>query len=60
MPPEGLPVHRYLIYENGVAHIEELYLEELAREQVYEFLFICLPLRIKGATGSIVHPIAIS
>jgi kynurenine formamidase len=61
MPPcgAGLPVHQYLIVDNGVTHIEALHLEELAREQIYEFLFICLPLRIKGATGSIVHPIAI-
>jgi len=61
MPPcgAGLPVHQYLIVENGVTHIEALHLEELAKDKVYEFLFICLPLRIKGATGSIVHPIAI-
>ena len=60
MPPKGLEVHRYLIYENGVTHIEELFLEKLAEEKVFEFMFICLPLRIKGATGSMIHPIAIS
>jgi kynurenine formamidase len=60
-PPAGpgLPVHQYLIFENGVTHIEELFLEDLSKDKVYEFLFICLPLRIKGATGSVVHPIAI-
>jgi kynurenine formamidase len=62
IPPvgSGLPVHQYLLYEKGVTHIEELFLENLAQDKAYEFLFICLPLRIKGATGSIVHPIAIS
>lgn len=61
IPPaeSGLPVHQYLLYEKGVTHIEELFLENLAMDKAYEFLFICLPLRIKGATGSIVHPIAI-
>ena len=61
IPPigPGLPVHQYLIVDNGVTHIEALHLEELAKDKVYEFLFICLPLRIKGATGSIVHPIAV-
>lgn len=60
-PPvgEGLPVHQYLIYENAVTHIEEVFIDKLAEDRVYKFLFICLPLRIKGATGSIVHPIAI-
>ncbi len=31
---------------------------QLARNQVYEFLFIGLPLKIQGATGSTLHPIA--
>ena len=61
MPPasSGLPVHQFLICDNGVTHIEALHLEDLASDKLYEFLFICLPLRIKGATGSIVHPIAV-
>jgi kynurenine formamidase len=56
MPPIGLEVHRYLVYENGVTHIEELFLEKIADEKVFEFMFISLPLRIKGATGSLIHP----
>lgn len=61
MPPSGpgLPVHQFLICDNGVTHIEALHLDDLASDKLYEFLFICLPLRIKGATGSVVHPIAI-
>jgi len=60
--PEGppLPVHTYLIVENGITHVESLYLEKLAEAKAYEFLFIALPLRIKGATGSQIHPIAIA
>ena len=56
-PP--LPVHTFLIVENGITHIESLYLERLAEDKAHEFLFIALPLRIKGATGSHIHPIAI-
>ena len=61
--PEGeepLPVHTFMIYEQGIPHIESLYLDRLAEDRVYEFVFIALPLRIRGATGSQIHPIAIA
>jgi kynurenine formamidase len=60
--PDGppLPVHTYLIAEHGILHIESLYLDSLAADKVYEFVFIALPLRIRGATGSQIHPIAIA
>jgi len=32
-------------------------LEELARERVHEFLFVALPVKIRGATGSMVDPV---
>src|SRR5207302_1231986 len=44
----------------GIPIIENLNLEELAAEKVYEFAFICLPLKMRGATGSPVRPIAIA
>ena len=34
-------------------------LEELARQRIYEFLFVALPLKIRGATGSMVDPVAV-
>ena len=34
-------------------------LEELSRGRVFQFAFVCLPLRIKGATGSMVRSVAI-
>jgi kynurenine formamidase len=34
-------------------------LKDVARDQVYEFLFLTLPERIKGATGAPARPIAI-
>jgi kynurenine formamidase len=59
-PPLDHAVHRYLLVHNGVTHLENLYLEDLAANRVYEFLLIVTPLRLAGATGSWVHPIAIA
>jgi kynurenine formamidase len=56
---DPMPVHRKLLIENGIYIMEMVYVEELARDGVYEFLFICLPLKIKGATGSMARPVAI-
>lgn len=52
-------VHCAMIVERGVHLLENLNLEELAREQAYEFLFVALPLKIVGATGSWIRPAAI-
>jgi len=54
------PVHQELVMKNGIFLLESMALDELARDRVYEFLFIFTPLRIKGATGSPGRPIAIS
>lgn len=55
-----LPGHILLLVRAGVPIIENLNLEELAAEQVREFAFVCLPLKMRGATGSPVRPIAIA
>ena len=59
VPGDPEPVHRRLIQEAGIPIIEWVYLEELARDQVFEFLFICIPLPIRGATASFVRPLAV-
>lgn len=59
-PPYNHAVHRFLLVHNGVTHLENLYLEALAEGQVYEFMLIVTPLRLQGATGSWVHPIALA
>jgi kynurenine formamidase len=53
------PGHLILLVRSGIYIIENLFLEELARDQQYEFLFICLPLKMRGVTGSPVRPIAV-
>ena len=54
-----LPGHLILLVRSGIYIIENLFLEDLARDQRYEFTFVCLPLKLRGATGSPVRPIAI-
>jgi kynurenine formamidase len=55
-PFEG---HQWLMNRNGVYNIENLYLDELVADEVYEFAFIFSPLKLKGATGSPGNPIAV-
>ena len=55
-----LPGHVLLLVRAGIPIIENLNLEELAAAKVYEFLFVCLPLKMRGATGSPVRPIAVA
>jgi kynurenine formamidase len=54
-----LPGHVLLLVRAGIPIIENLNLEELAAAKVYEFGFVCLPLKMRGATGSPARPIAI-
>jgi len=56
--PELGNVHHELLFA-GVGMLENMDLRELARDRVYEFLYLNLVERIKGATGSPVRPIAI-
>jgi kynurenine formamidase len=60
-PDKGLflPVHGFLLNVNGVNLIENLDLEALARDKAHEFAFIVEPLKLRGATGSSVAPIAV-
>jgi kynurenine formamidase len=55
-----LPGHILLLVRAGIPIIENLNLEELAAAGIHEFLFVCLPLKMRGATGSPVRPIAIA
>jgi kynurenine formamidase len=54
-----LPVHTHLLYEAGIYILEVLDLEELAAEGVHEFVFIAVPLKLVGATGSPIRPLAL-
>ena len=56
---QELPVHLILLVEHGIHIIEVMRLDDLARDGVYEFAFIAAPLRIVGATGSPIRPLAL-
>jgi kynurenine formamidase len=54
-----LPGHVHLLVRGGIYIVESLFLEELAADGVREFAFVCLPLKVRGGTGSPVRPIAL-
>lgn len=62
-PPERednwVPVHTYLLAEKGVMFLEQMNLESLAKDRVYEFVFIGSSLKLRGASAAPMRPIAI-
>lgn len=54
-----LPAHRILLVEHGIHVIETMALGDLAGAGIHEFLFVLAPLRLVGATGSPVRPLAV-
>jgi len=51
--------HVYLLPQKGVYIIENVNLEELARDRRWEFAFLAAPLKFQGATGSPLRPLAL-
>jgi kynurenine formamidase len=58
-PANPQPVHTLLLIERGIYIMESLDLEDLSRSGAREFLFVALPLGIRGATGSMIDPVAV-
>jgi len=55
----SMPVHGHLLVDEGIYIVEVLNLEELSTAQAGEFLFVALPLKLRGATGCPVRPLAV-
>jgi kynurenine formamidase len=55
----AMPVHQHALAEAGVHLIENLALEELARDGLRSFCFILLATKFRGATGAPVRPVAL-
>lgn len=55
----ALPVHRVLLVESGINIIEVMDLRALAATGAAEFGFVLAPVKIRGATGSPVRPLAL-
>jgi kynurenine formamidase len=52
--------HLYLLPQKGIYIIENVNLEGLARDRVYAFAFVGIPLKLQGATGSPLRPLALA
>jgi len=59
VPGTSLPIHSMMLIQHGIYLLENLRLEKLAAAATYEFAFILQPLKLKGATGSNVAPVAV-
>jgi kynurenine formamidase len=57
--PQPFECHMRLQTRLGIWNIENLDLTQLIEDQVYEFLFVWSPLKLKGATGSPGNPMAL-
>lgn len=53
------PIHQIMLAVYGIHLLENLKLDELADKRIHEFALIVEPLKIKGATGSTVAPVAV-
>jgi kynurenine formamidase len=62
-PPERpgnyVPVHTYLLAQQGAYIIELANLEALARDRVYEFAFVGMSLKLRGGDAAPLRPIAL-
>lgn len=62
-PPEVagnyVPVHTYLLAQQGAPIMELVQLEDLARDRVYEFAFIGASLKLRGADAAPMRPMAV-
>jgi kynurenine formamidase len=54
-----VPVHGYLLTEQGTPILELVYLEALSRDRVYEFAFIGGSLKLRGSDAPPIRPIAL-
>ena len=58
-PELSLPVHQIMLVINGIHLVERMKLDELVASGVREFAFAVQPLKLEGATGSTVAPVAL-
>ena len=59
LPDDYVPVHTYLLAEQGAMILELVNLEELSRDGGHEFAFIAGSLRLRGADAAPLRPVAL-
>jgi len=52
-------MHIEMLTKAGIRLIENVYMDEIIKDKIYEFCILGLPLKIKGGTGSPVRLIAL-
>ena len=57
---EPYPGHQILLKQNGIYILEAMSTGELAKDNVYEFLFVLGQAKVRGAVQMIINPIAIN
>ncbi|WP_225636634.1 cyclase family protein [Streptomyces solaniscabiei] len=57
-PTNWHPVHTYLLGECGIPIMENVYLEQIAADRLYEFVVVGAGLKLRGATASPMRPLA--
>lgn len=60
LPTPGVSVHAIMLVDEGIHIMENLNLEEVGSLRRPRVLFVALPLRLSGSTGSPIRPIAIA
>ncbi len=58
-PNRPYDCHIEWMVKHGITNIENLDVSQLLEDQVYEFMFVFAPLKMKGATGSPANPVVI-
>jgi kynurenine formamidase len=57
--PKPFELHQVFLVDHGIYMIKSMNLDELARDRAYTTVLFVAPLKIKGATGSLVRPFAL-
>ena len=58
-PGLALPMHIEMLTKSGIRLMENVYMDEIVKDKVYEFCIMGLPLKIRGGTGSPLRLIAL-
>ncbi|MGN6828966.1 cyclase family protein [Paucibacter sp. M5-1] len=54
-----IPVHSSMLSQRGVPIMQNVFLEQLAADRVYQFAWFGAPLKLRGADGAPMRPLAI-
>ncbi|MBV8279240.1 MAG: cyclase family protein [Verrucomicrobia bacterium] len=56
---EALPMHLEMLTKAGIRLMENVYMEEIVKQKIYEFCLFAAPLKIKGGTASPIRLLAL-